>query len=130
MMACFAALCWLSAGKEAHARVFALVIGNNSAPPSGGRTTPPLQFADDDAMAFYELQREQGNEAILLVAPDSETRRRHPLSIAAAEGPTMAAVDRSVVLLKSRVQADIQAGNKPTLFIYYSGHGVRGADGQ
>jgi caspase domain-containing protein len=116
---------------SADERQYALIIGYNG-PPSGERTDapPPLRFADDDAMAFYELQREAGNEAILLVLPDSDTRSSYPDSVDAAQAPTLEALDRAMAHLKAEMQADSRAGRTPVFFFFYSGHGVHGVDGQ
>ena len=60
-------------------RVFALVIGYNGRPPTAtDDSIQPLRYADDDALAFYQLQKEMGAEALLLTAVDAETRRRYP----------------------------------------------------
>jgi hypothetical protein len=123
----------LCARASAEERRYALVIGYNGAPAGGGPddTPPPsLRFADDDAMAFYELRRELGDEAIVLASPDADTRRRYPQSADAARPPTIAALDLAVARLGSAMQADARAGRTTVFSFFYSGHGARDGDGQ
>ena len=116
---------------SAEERRYALVIGFNGAPVAEGTEgASPLRFADDDALAFYELQREMGSQTILLVSPDADTRRRYPQSVERAEAPTLAVLDRVMARLQSSLLADTRAGRSTVLFIFYSGHGVLGSDGQ
>ena len=119
---------WASAAEE---RRYALIIGQNTVPAGAGDRAPqPLKFADDDALSFYDLRRELGDEAILLVSPDPETRRRFQQSAEAATPPTLAALDRAVAALAEKMAADKQAHRASVFSFFYSGHGVRGADGQ
>jgi len=119
---------WASAAEE---RRYALIIGQNTVPAGAGDRAPqPLKFADDDALSFYDLRRELGDEAILLVSPDPETRRRFQQSAEAATPPTLAALDRAVAALAEKMAADKQAHRASVFSFFFSGHGVRGADGQ
>ena len=116
---------------SAEERRYALVVGYNGRPAGEGTDTPsPLRFADDDALAFYELRLELGDEAILLTSPDADTRRRYPQIVDAARPPTMAALDQAIAHLAAEMQADTRAGRTSAFFFFYSGHGARGADGQ
>jgi Caspase domain len=117
---------------RAHAeeRRYALVIGYNGSPAGEGPETPaPLRYADDDALAFYELRRELGDRATLLASPDPDTRRRYPQSVDAAEPPTLATLDRVMERLEAEMRADARAGRTSVFSFFYSGHGGRGADG-
>ena len=115
----------------AEERRYALIIGYNGAPLGDGTETPAtLRFADDDAIAFYQLRRQLGDHAILLTSPDSETRRRSPDSVEEALPPTFAALDQAMSRLRAEMQADLSAGRTPVFSFFYSGHGLRGADGQ
>lgn len=119
-------------GGRAHAeeRRYALIVGYNGAPATVGSEPPAaLQFADDDALAFYELMREQGARATLLASPDSASRRRYP-SVDDALTPTLAQLDRAMSKIDADIRADAQAGRASTFFFFYSGHGSRGPDGQ
>jgi hypothetical protein len=116
---------------RAEERRYALVIGYNGAPAAAGvDSPPPLRFADDDALAFYELMREQGDDAAVLASPDSDTRRRYPETADAAEPPTLAELDRAMARFESALRDDARAGRKSVFFFFYSGHGIRDADGQ
>ncbi|MBW8879813.1 MAG: hypothetical protein JF614_33200, partial [Acidobacteria bacterium] len=55
---------------EVEQRTFALVIGYNGRPPSStDESIQPLRYADDDALAFFQLQKELGADAVLLTIP-------------------------------------------------------------
>jgi len=115
----------------AEERRYALIIGHNGPPAGEGSERPsPLRFADDDALAFYELRLELGDEAILLASPDADTRRRYPQSVDAVRPPTLAALDAAMAHLAAKMQADARAGRTSVFFFFYSGHGASGADGQ
>lgn len=116
----------------AEERRYSLVIGYNGTPASDatdGSPASPLKFADDDAMAFYELQREAGGRAILLASPDADTRQRHPDSSDAARAPTIEELERGIAALREEMLANMRAGRTAVFFFFYSGHGVRGRDG-
>lgn len=124
------AAAWPAAASAEELR-YALIVGNNSAPPSAnGDRLAPLAFADDDAFAFYELRRELGDQAVLLAAPDDDTRRRYARSAPAAAPPTEAALDQAVARLAAQMRSERRAGRTQVLSFFYSGHGALGEDGQ
>jgi hypothetical protein len=111
-------------------RTFALVIGYNGQPPGAtDESIQPLHYADDDALAFYELQKELGADAILLTAPDAETRRRYPVTADGARPPTMDEIVRSIDALNARMEAAARTGTTPVFVFFYSGHGARDLKG-
>ena len=85
----------------------------------------PLRYADDDALAFYQLQKETGSDAILLTIPDSDTRLRYPVTAEAARAPTIGELVQAIDTLNTRMDAAARAGDTPTLTVFYSGHGAR-----
>ena len=110
---------------------YALIVGFNGSPAgAGGSAPPPLRFADDDAMAFFELKRELGDRAVVLAAPDVDTRRRYPQTADLAQTPTLDAVDQAMAGFEEQMRADVRNGRSPSFLFFYSGHGVLGADGQ
>ena len=54
---------------------FAIVIGNNLPETSD---TPPLRYADDDAVATHRLLVEAGIESVLFARLDPDSRQLHP----------------------------------------------------
>ncbi len=121
----------LAAEARAQEPGYALIIGFNGSPPSaGGSAPPPLRFADDDAMAFFELKRELGDRAVVLAAPDPDTRRRYPHTADLAQAPTLEAVGQAMARFEEEMRADVRNGRTPSFLFFYSGHGVLGADGQ
>jgi hypothetical protein len=111
-------------------RTFALVIGYNGRPPgTTDDAIQPLRYADDDALAFYELQRELGSDAVLLTVLDGETRRRYPEISEGARAPTIDELARSIDALNARMDAATRQGVKPVFVFFYSGHGTRDARG-
>jgi hypothetical protein len=111
-------------------RTFALVIGYNGQPPgTTDESVQPLHYADDDALAFYELQKELGADAILLTVPDAETRRRYPQTADGVRPPTMDEIGRSIDALNARMDAAARSGATPVFVFYYSGHGARDLKG-
>src|SRR5205085_3030836 len=84
----------------------------------------PLKYADDDALAFYQLEREMRHDAVLLTVADSETRRRYPALVDQAQPPTLAELARSVAKLIQAIEGEARAGDTPVLTFFYSGHGA------
>jgi hypothetical protein len=120
-----------AAAADGEPRTFALVIGYNGRP--AGTTDDairPLRYADDDALAFYELQKELGAEAVLLTGPDAETKLRYPDIADAARPPTMDELVRAIGMLNESMDAAVRRGWRPTFVFFYSGHGARDANGE
>jgi hypothetical protein len=118
------------AARETVERTFALVIGYNGQPPGmTDESIQPLHYADDDALAFYGLQKELGADAILLTVPDAETRRRYPQTADGARPPTMDEIGRSIDALNARMDAAVRNGTTPVFVFFYSGHGARDLNG-
>jgi caspase domain-containing protein len=116
----------LRAAAEVEQPTFALVIGFNGRPPSAtDESIQPLRYADDDALAFYQLQKELGAEVVLLTVPDAETRRRYPGITDNVRPPTMDQITRSIDALNARMDAAARKGAKPAFVFFYSGHGAR-----
>jgi hypothetical protein len=107
-------------------RYFALIVGYNGRP--AGTTDPqvqPLRYADDDALAFFQLQRETGGESVLLTIPDTESRRRYPQAAEVARPPSQSELFQAIDSLNARMDAVKRGGDAPVLVFFYSGHGAR-----
>ena len=112
-------------------RRYALVVGYNGRPAQVSESNlPVLRYADDDALAFYELEQELGGQPTLLTIPDSETRARYPDAARIARPPSIAELSRVITSLNERMDADLQAGRTPVLTFYFSGHGARDEEGR
>jgi hypothetical protein len=98
---------------------FAIVIGNNQAESAD---TPNLRYADDDAVANYQLLIEAGVESCLLARLDADTLRLHPALVTA--GPPRAAdFERVLAALFERMRSRVARGETVELLLFYSGHG-------
>jgi hypothetical protein len=118
---------WLASARAAAGeRYFALIIGYNGAPAGAtDRTIQPLRYADDDALAFYQLQRETGADAIVLTIPDFDTRQRYPEAADVAGSPTKSELFQAIDTLNGRMDVAARSGDTPTLVVFYSGHGAQ-----
>ncbi|HEX9621172.1 MAG TPA: caspase family protein [Polyangiaceae bacterium] len=100
-----------------------------SPPESTARGTsreglPPLRFADDDAAAFYEFIMERAASGTLLAIMDRETQRLYPHLVDRAKPPTLFHVRAAVSKLRRMLSSDHAAGDRSTVFVFFSGHGV------
>lgn len=110
---------------HAEVRRLALVVGSNQ---GDGVKAAALRYADDDAVAMYELLTQAGVEAVVLVSPDEDTRQLHP-GIAQRQ-PTRAAVLEAFELQRQRIAEFRAAGDEVEWTFFFSGHGdVEGGEG-
>ena len=92
------------------------MIGYNGRPPSvSDESIQALRYADDDALAFYQLQTELGADAVLLTVPDAETRRRYPEIVDGARPPTMTEIARAIDALNARMDTAARKGGEARL---------------
>jgi len=112
---------------------YAIVIGQNEVPASRliapGEGLVRLRYADDDAAAFYSFIRHASDRAFLLTVLDSDTQRRLPGLVAEARPPTRRELDATIGAIKRAMEGDLANGRRPSLIFFYSGHGIRTADG-
>lgn len=108
-------------------RRFALVVGSN-------HTLDPeqaaLRFADDDAARITELLREAGVDTELVTHFDRDSQAMFPALVRGAHRPDDAGLRAAYDALVARMQAAKGSGAEVELFVYYSGHGDVGPDGQ
>jgi hypothetical protein len=118
---------WSSLARAAGS-AYVLAVGHNGAPSSGaseGTSETPLQYADDDAAAFYAFAREFSVDSTLLTVMDADTQMRFPREVAEARPPTLAALRTEVQRIRGLMQKDRERGDSTSLFFFYSGHGSR-----
>jgi hypothetical protein len=119
-------------GALARASTYVLAVGHNGSPPNGaaqGAGEAPLQYADDDAAAFYDFAREFSRDSTLLTVMDADTQMRHPHEVAEARPPTLAELRAQVQRIRGLLEKDRERGDESVLLFFYSGHGNRPAGG-
>jgi hypothetical protein len=136
-------LCWtlaLAVGPRSSVagpapRVHALIIGNNQPRPElseaagRGPALDSLQFADDDAAAFFDLISGVSPDAHLLTIMDRDTQALYPRLAAVARPSTVNELHAAVTAIAAEIEGDRRAGRRSTLFVFFSGHGAM-IDGQ
>jgi hypothetical protein len=120
--------CWIHTAHAA-TTIYALAIGHNGAPSGAAANETPLNYADDDAVAFYEFTRGFARESHLLTVMDADTQARFPHDVADARMPTLAELREQVRRLRQLMNEDRARGNESTVLFFYSGHGARPAGG-
>jgi len=113
---------------RAETMIQVLAIGNNQGSPEedpGAAHFAParLQFADDDAAAFFELLRARADEAHLLTVMDRDTEALYPELAAQARPPSLGELRRAVDSLATHMEQRRREGHTNVLFLYFSGHG-------
>jgi hypothetical protein len=107
---------------------YVLAVGHNGAPAGGasdGAGETPLQYADDDAAAFYDFAREFSRDSSLLTVMDADTQMRFPREVAEAHPPTLAELRAQVQRVRGLVEKDRERGDESIVLFFYSGHGSR-----
>ncbi len=97
---------------------FAIVVGHNQ---PDDPSLPVLRYADDDAIATYQLLREAGVSARLLVSPDKDTRRLQ--KVVGRGAPTWRNLRQAVFDVNQQIVNERRRGNHTELLFFYSGHG-------
>jgi hypothetical protein len=100
-------------------QAFALVLGVNR---SVDQDSPPLRYADDDAVRFRHLFEMVGVRTVALARLDDNTRRLHPGEPELA-APRLQALEQAVGRLARDVAAARSAGRRTMLYLVYAGHG-------
>jgi hypothetical protein len=100
--------------------VFAVIIGNNR---SLDPDVPPLRFADDDAIRYYEMFSFYADRVALFVVPDMETQRLFRSATAQARPPSRQAVLSKLRAFFAEMGRERDAGREPVFYFVYSGHG-------
>lgn len=121
-----AALVSVSSVAEGAISTYVLAVGYNGAPPAEpGHDEAPLQYADDDAVAFYAFAREFSREGALLTVMDADTQARFPREVTEARPPSVGELRAEVQRFKERLEDDRKRGDESILLLFYSGHGSR-----
>lgn len=107
---------------------YVLAVGHNGTPAGGASESSgeaPLQYADDDAAAFYDFAREFSRDGTLLTVMDADTQMRFPREVAEARPPTLAELRAQVQRIRGLLEKDRARGEQSVLLFFYSGHGSR-----
>ena len=115
---------------EPPAAVYAVSIGYNGLP--AGRDVAglePLRFADDDAAGFHSFIRTIARRSFLLTTFDRETQRRFPGLVTEARPPSVLELVRVVAELGRLLAIDQRQGRRPSVLLFFSGHGSLGGEG-
>jgi hypothetical protein len=126
-MKALAILAALAGSASAKTVAYAIAIGNN-APPDA--SLPVLAYADDDAVRYHELFSRFAARSHLLAVLDDQTQRRYPGLASHAEPPTLANLARVVAEYAAAMAADTQRGDRPVLYLAFSGHGSTDPNGR
>lgn len=119
-----AMLLMLASPAAARTVSYAIAIGNN-APPTP--SLPTLRYADDDAVRYYQLFGRVAERASLLTVLDATSQRRYPALRPAL--PTRANLAEVVADYAARMADDVRRGDRPVLYLTFSGHGAAADDG-
>ena len=122
------ALLAIPAPAAARPVAYAVVVGNN-APPHDGDALMQLRYADDDAVRYHLFFSRFARVSRLLTVLDQDTQRRYPGLAAVTEEPTLARLRQVVAEIAVEMWNDRARGDQPSLYLAYSGHGARAADG-
>jgi hypothetical protein len=114
---------------HAHRVLYAVAIGNNAA-PGGEQRLEDLRYADDDAVKWLRLFAGSRGQSALLAAFDSDTALRYPELRARALSPSYVNLKRTLEAYRTLMRADRARGDRPVLFLTFSGHGVDAARGE
>ncbi len=111
-----------AAAPAARADTFVLIVANNR---SLRPHLPDLQYADDDAIRYYQLWESLDPEArlALLAEPDVSTARANPGFARLHRAPTRANLLVEAAALAEAVRQARQAGRNTTLYFVFAGHG-------
>lgn len=101
------------------ARQFAIVIGHNA---TAQASVAPLEFADDDAVATYELLIDAGVAALLYTEMDADTHALHP-ELVPNGPPSRDAILAGFAQLVPAMRMAKQSGEDVRFLLFYSGHG-------
>jgi hypothetical protein len=133
-LSCLASLLLLGSPAAAAKKrvVYTIAVGHNAVADvlkrdAAGLST--LRYADDDALRFYALLQSASRRAFLLTVADADTQRRFPAVARRARAPSVAELDRTVALVADEMARARAAGEEPELVFFFSGHGVRDANG-
>lgn len=104
-------------------RTFVLIVTNNRSLDLG---RPDLQYADDDAVKYYELFRaaaRHGGQLHLLTELDRDTERLFPSLREVAVPPSKKAVLRAAERIAAEAARARRAGDSVDFYLVYAGHG-------
>jgi hypothetical protein len=109
-----------TAGASAEAKIYAVVAANNR---SLDADVPPLRFADDDAVKYYEMLEAAGATVELLAVPDPDAQVAFPEAAKAALIPNKRNLSDALHRIFSKIEEDTKERIETHFMFIYSGHG-------
>ncbi len=106
--------------RDKNVRRYAVVVGVNQ-PARAGQEQ--LQFADDDAVGFYELFRALSRESVLFSILDKDTQRLNPKIATGTKLPSKKQILERINIFFDRMRLDARASIETEFYFVYSGHG-------
>ncbi len=100
--------------------IYAVIIANNYALD---KNVPPLRYADDDAVRYYELFSVYADDTALFAVLDPETQRQHRGMAEVAHPPRRAAIEQYVKKVFTQIEQHKAEGRDSIFYFIYSGHG-------
>ncbi len=116
-------------GSQATAATFAVAVGYNGLGPIAREGVTPLNYADDDALAFASFAQSFGAQTFLLTLPDPDTRERYAAVAATARPPSLVEFRQVVVELRTAIATAKAKGETTQVLLFWSGHGRRTENG-
>ena len=107
---------------------YAIVIGNNA--PPAGEPLAALRFADDDAARYYGVLARLSESVVLLTVLDADSQKRYPTYAGLAQRPTLKNLRVALERLRPSMERDLARGDRPVLYLTFSGHGTLDARGR
>ncbi len=123
------ALSFVASPAWARRTVYAVAIGNNQ-PPAADTSLRALRYADDDALRYRELFSRLATRTELLTVLDSATQLQHAGAAKEARPPTLTQLRATMQELRTALQDAVRRGERPVLFLTFSGHGAQTATGE
>lgn len=105
---------------KAPSNTYVMIVANNH---SLDKNVKSLRYADDDAIAYYDLFSLVGSHVELFTVFDDETAKLHPKLSGKVQIPTKAAIFGTLDRWNKAIAKDKAAGKESELIFIYAGHG-------
>jgi hypothetical protein len=123
-----ATLCaWSAPAYAGQPKTYALIVANNGSVDEG---VAPLRYADDDGARYYETFSSLADEVRLLTVLDADSQRVFPKVAPKTLPPTRRQLAATVAELAAAVARDRAAGERPQVYLVFTGHGNVDASGE
>lgn len=105
---------------DAPPAVYAVIVANNR---SLDTEVPPLRYADDDGVRYFELFSSYADRVSLFAVLDEETQRQHRGLGAVARPPRRRTIQAQVDAYFREMERQREEGRESVFYFIYSGHG-------